>query len=135
MRTLAAPPDARDLRVACVVSRFNEPVSQRLLERCVARLEELGCRDVDVAWVPGAFELPLASRTAAETERYDAVIAIGAVIRGETAHFDYVSRAVTDGVREAGLATRLPVIFCVLTTDTAEQAFARAAARGEGGKD
>jgi 6,7-dimethyl-8-ribityllumazine synthase len=82
MRTLAARLEGRDVRIACVASRFNEPVSLRLLEGCVARLEQLGCQDVDVVWVPGAFEIPLAARTAAETGRYDAVIALGAVIRG-----------------------------------------------------
>ncbi len=133
MRTLAVSLEGRDVRVACVASRFNHPVTSRLVEGCVARLERLGCRDVDVVWVPGAFEIPLASQTAAETERYDAVIAIGVVIRGETAHFDYVCRAVTDGVREASLVTRVPVIFCVLTTDTVEQALSRAATSGEPG--
>jgi 6,7-dimethyl-8-ribityllumazine synthase len=133
MRTLAARLEGRDVRIACVASRFNEPVSLRLLEGCVARLEQLGCQDVDVVWVPGAFEIPLAARTAAETGRYDAVIALGAVIRGETEHFDYVCRAVTDGVREVGLSTRVPVLFCVLTTGTAELAFARAAQPGEPG--
>ena len=121
------------MRVACVVSRFNHPVSARLLEGCVARLEELGSHDVDVVWVPGAFEIPLASRTAAESGRYDVVIALGAVIRGDTPHFDYVCRAVTDGVRAVTLEARLPVVFAVLTTDTAEQALARAAAKGEPG--
>ena len=133
MRTLEAGIDGRDIRVAVVASRFNHPVSTRLLDGCVARLEELGARDVDVVWVPGAFEIPLATRMAAEAGRYDAVVALGAVIRGETAHFDYVCRAVTDGVRDVTLATRVPILFGVLTTDTAEQALRRAAAPGEDG--
>lgn len=133
MRTLAAGVDGRDVRVAVVASRFNHPISARLLEGCAERLEELGCRAVDVVWVPGAFEIPLASREAAETGRYDAVIALGAVVRGDTPHFEYVCRAVTDGVREVGLTTRVPVVFAVLTTDTPEQALDRAAREGEPG--
>jgi 6,7-dimethyl-8-ribityllumazine synthase len=133
MRTLAVGLDGRDVRVAVVVSRFNHPVSTRLLEGCGSRLEELGCSEVDVVWVPGAFEIPLASRTAAETGRYGAVIALGAVVRGDTPHFEYVCRGVTDGVREATLATRIPIIFGVLTTDTVEQALERAARRDERG--
>jgi 6,7-dimethyl-8-ribityllumazine synthase len=133
MRTLNVGLDGRDVRVAVVVSRFNHPVSVRLLEGCVHRLEHLGSRVVDVVWVPGAFEILLASRAMAETGRYDAVVTLGAVIRGDTPHFDYVCRGVTDGVRQVTLETRLPVVFGVLTTDTVEQALDRAAAPGESG--
>jgi 6,7-dimethyl-8-ribityllumazine synthase len=133
MRTLGVGLDGRDVRVAVVVSRFNHPVSARLLEGCVDRLEHLGSRVVDVVWVPGAFEIPLASRAMAETGRYDAVITLGAVIRGATPHFDYVCRGVTDGVRQVALETRLPVVFGVLTTNTVEEALDRAAAPGESG--
>jgi 6,7-dimethyl-8-ribityllumazine synthase len=133
MRTLNVGLDGRDVRVAVVVSRFNHLVSARLLEGCVGRLEQLGSRVVDVVWVPGAFEIPLASQAMAETGRYDAVVTLGAVIRGDTPHFDYVCRGVTDGVRQVALERRLPVVFGVLTTDTIEQALDRAAARGESG--
>ncbi len=120
-------------RVAAVVSRFNHRVSSRLLDGCTARLAEQGCTDVDVLWVPGAFELPLAAQAAAETGRYDAIVVLGAVIRGGTPHFDYVCRAVTDGVLSVTLATRVPIAFGVLTTDTPEQALERAARPGEPG--
>jgi 6,7-dimethyl-8-ribityllumazine synthase len=122
-------------RVAAVVSRFNHPVSSRLLDGCTARLAEQGCTDVDVLWVPGAFELPLAAQAAAETGRYDAIVVLGAVIRGGTPHFDYVCRAVTDGVRSVILATRVPIAFGVLTTDTPAQALERAARAGEPGEN
>ncbi len=125
--------DGRGLRVGVVASRFNHPISRRLLDGCERRLKEAGCQDVDVLWVPGAFEIPLAAQAAAETGRYHALVALGVVIRGDTAHFDYVCRSVTEGVREVGLRTRIPIAFCVLTTDTVEQALARAAGPGEDG--
>ena len=127
--------DGRGRRVAVFVSRFNEPLTQRLLEGCEARLKEAGCEHVDVTWVPGAFELPLAAKLAAETGRYDAIVALGAVIRGDTAHFENVCRAVTDGLRQVILETRRPVAFEVLMTDNEEQAYARAARPGEPGSN
>jgi 6,7-dimethyl-8-ribityllumazine synthase len=135
MRTLETSLDASGLRLAAVVSRFNHPVSCRLLEGCVRRLEELGGARLDVVWVPGAFEIPLAAREAARTGRYDAVVALGAVIRGGTPHFDYVCRGVTHGCQAASLETGVPVAFGVLTTDTPEQALERAAAPGESGSN
>jgi 6,7-dimethyl-8-ribityllumazine synthase len=128
MRTYPNVRDARGLRFAIVVSRFNHPVSVRLLEGCVAELRERGAaeEDLHVAWVPGAFELPQAARALAHAGRYDAVVALGAVIRGGTAHFDYVCRAVTDGIREVIRDTGVPVAFGVLTTDDAAQALSRA---------
>jgi 6,7-dimethyl-8-ribityllumazine synthase len=115
-------------RFAVVVSRFNHLVSVRLLEGCTAELARRGVADDDVhvAWVPGAFEIPQAARALADTRRYDAIIALGVVIRGGTPHFDYVCRGVTDGVREVMRDTGVPVAFGVLTTDTMEQAMARA---------
>ena len=133
MTTIETQRTGNERRVAAVVSRFNHPVSSRLLDGCMARLAEQGCTDVDVLWVPGAFELPLAAQAAAETGRYDAIVVLGAVIRGGTPHFDYVCRAVTDGVRSVTLATRVPIAFGVLTTDTPEQALERAAPPGEPG--
>jgi 6,7-dimethyl-8-ribityllumazine synthase len=130
--------EAKGLRLAVAVSRFNHPVSARLLEGCVRELAARGCRDEDVhvAWVPGAFELPAAARALAASGRYDAVVTLGVVIRGGTPHFDYVCRAVTDGVREAGRDTGVPIAFGVLTTDDAEQALARAGgAKGNKGEE
>jgi 6,7-dimethyl-8-ribityllumazine synthase len=120
--------DAAGLRFAVVVSRFNHLICVRLLEGAVAELAERGAdaSAVHVAWVPGAFEIPQAARTLAASGRYDAVMALGVVIRGGTPHFDYVCRAVTDGVREAVRDTGVPVAFGVLTTDDPEQALARA---------
>jgi 6,7-dimethyl-8-ribityllumazine synthase len=127
--------DGRGVRVGVVVSRFNHPLSRRLLEACAARLDELGCESVDVMWVPGAFEIPLTARAAGESGRYDALVALGVVIRGDTPHFDYVCRAVTDGCREVGLGLGLPLAFGVLTTETVEQALERAAAPDEPGSN
>ena len=127
MRTYPADCDASELRFGIVVSRFNHVVSLRLLEGCTAELERRGCceSEIHVAWVPGAFEIPQTARILALTERYDALVALGAVIRGGTPHFDYVCRAVTDGVREVVRDTGVPVAFGVLTADDAEQALAR----------
>jgi 6,7-dimethyl-8-ribityllumazine synthase len=127
LRTYPADRNAGELRFGIVVSRFNHVVSLRLLEGCTAELDRRGCResDIHVAWVPGAFEIPQTARILALTERYDALVALGAVIRGGTPHFDYVCRAVTDGVREVIRDTGVPVAFGVLTTDDMEQALAR----------
>jgi 6,7-dimethyl-8-ribityllumazine synthase len=119
---------AERLRFAVVVSRFNHLISVRLLEGCTGELSRRGVieDDVHVAWVPGAFELPLAARALASTGRYDAVIALGVVIRGGTPHFDYVCTGVTDGIQAVMRDTGVPVAFGVLTTDDVEQALARA---------
>jgi 6,7-dimethyl-8-ribityllumazine synthase len=120
------------LRFGIVVSRFNHLVSVRLLEACVACFEQRGAKgeDLHVAWVPGAFEIPQAARALAESGRYAAIVALGAVIRGGTPHFHYVCRAVADGVREVVRDTQVPVSFGVLTTDDADQALARAGGTG-----
>jgi 6,7-dimethyl-8-ribityllumazine synthase len=127
VRTYKVDCDASEFRIGIVVSRFNHMVSIRLLEGCTAELGRRGCSasDIHVAWVPGAFEIPQAARSLANTGRYDALVALGAVIRGGTPHFDYVCRAVTDGVREAIRDTGVPIAFGVLTTDDVEQALAR----------
>jgi len=130
--------DATGLRFALVASRFNQLVSTRLLEACHETLLERGAReeDVHVAWVPGAFEIPLAARVLAETGRYHAIAALGVVVRGGTPHFDYVCNGVTDGVREVMRDTGLPVAFGVLTTDDLDQALARAGGeQGNKGRD
>ncbi len=127
--------DATRLRVAIVVARFNHPITSRLLDGCEAELLRRGASpsDLHVAWVPGAFEIPQAARLLAQSARYDAIVTLGVVIRGGTPHFDYVCRAVTDGVREIVRDTDVPVGFGVLTTDDADQALARAGG-GEGNK-
>jgi 6,7-dimethyl-8-ribityllumazine synthase len=128
MKLFDSSTDASDLRFAVVVSRFNEPITVRLLESCTAELVRRGARedDIHVAWVPGAFEIPQAARALAESGRYDAIVALGAVIRGETPHFDVVCNGVTDGVREVMRDTAIPVAFGVLTTENGAQARARA---------
>ena len=128
MKTYEASVDASRLRFALVVGRFNHLVSARLLEGCSAELARRGANDDDVhvAWVPGVFEIPLAARTLAASGRYDAIIALGVVIRGGTPHFDYVCRGVTDGVREVMRDTSVPVAFGVLTVDDVDQALERA---------
>ncbi|MDP3047373.1 MAG: 6,7-dimethyl-8-ribityllumazine synthase [Chloroflexota bacterium] len=116
------------LRFAVVISRFNEFITGKLLEgaRDALRRHGVADGDVDVAWVPGSFEIPLVAKRLAESGRYDAVICLGAVIRGATPHFDYVASEVAKGVAAVGLTTGVPTIFGVLTTDTIEQASERA---------
>jgi 6,7-dimethyl-8-ribityllumazine synthase len=138
VKTYPAVRSAGGLRFGIVVSRFNHMVSVRLLEACTAELERRGCceADIHVAWVPGAFEIPQAARLLARSERYDALVTLGAVIQGGTPHFDYVCRAVTDGVREVIRDTGVPVAFGVLTTDDVEQALARSGgAEGNKGEE
>jgi len=127
--------DARGLRVAVLASRFNPEISQRLVAGCQRQLEELRCEHVEVFWVPGAFEIPLAAQTLVDARAFDAIVTLGAVIRGDTPHFDYVCRAVTDGVRELSVRSGVPIAFGVLTTENWEQALERAAAPGEKGSN
>lgn len=119
------PPDAR---AVVVVSRFNEAVTRKLLDGAMGALERHGwpADRVDVVWVPGAFELPLAVDRALATRRYRLGVALGAVIRGETPHFEYVAAAAAQGLREVAVRFGVPVGFGVLTCDTEEQALARA---------
>jgi 6,7-dimethyl-8-ribityllumazine synthase len=127
MKSYPSALGAAGLRFGIVVSRFNHLISARLLDGTVRELEARGCPpdDMHVAWVPGAFEIPLAARALAHTGRYDAIVTLGVVIRGGTPHFDYVCRAVTDGVRDVMRDTGVPVAFGVLTTDDVDQALAR----------
>jgi 6,7-dimethyl-8-ribityllumazine synthase len=115
-------------RFAIVASRFNALVTQALLEGCRDAFVRHGvdAERLDVAWVPGSFEIPLTARTLAETGRYAAVICLGCIIRGETGHYDHVAGQAAAGVLQAGLSARVPVIFGVLTTDTVDQALNRA---------
>jgi 6,7-dimethyl-8-ribityllumazine synthase len=116
------------LRFAAVVSRFNEFISSKLLDGARDALVRHGVEEgnLDVAWVPGAFEIPLAAKTLAQTGSYSAVICLGAVIRGATPHFDYVASEVSKGVANVSLETGVPVIFGVITADNIEQAIERA---------
>ena len=119
---------AQGRRIAVVVARFNVIVTRRLLDGAIEGLRAHGVADadVDVAWVPGAFELPVVARRLAASGTYDSVICLGAVIRGETSHFDHVAGQAATGIRETAVATGVPVVFGVLTTETLEQAMARA---------
>jgi 6,7-dimethyl-8-ribityllumazine synthase len=119
-------------RFGIVVSRFNSFITERLLQGAVDALERSGAtsKDVDVIHVPGSFELPLAAKKLAATGRYDALIAIGCVLRGETAHYDYVCSETSRGLQLAQMDTGVPVMFCVLTCDTLEQAIDRAGLKG-----
>ncbi len=119
---------ARGGRFAVAASRFNELVVRKLLEGTTECLRAHGVaeEDVDIVWVPGSFELPIVARRLAASRAYDAVVCLGAVIRGETAHFDHVAGQAAAGIRRAAEQTGVPVIFGVLTTDTLEQALDRA---------
>ena len=118
----------RGLRVAVVVARFNELVTRSLLDGARQGLVRHGvsAEDIDVAWVPGSFEIPLVAHRLAASGSYGAVICLGAVIRGETSHYDHVASGVTSGVARVALDTGVPTIFGILTTDTVEQALDRA---------
>ncbi|CUA79570.1 MULTISPECIES: 6,7-dimethyl-8-ribityllumazine synthase [Anoxybacillus] len=116
------------LKVGIVVARFNEFITSKLLSGALDGLKRHGVEEqhIDVAWVPGAFEIPLVAKKMAESKKYDAVITLGAVIRGATSHYDYVCNEVAKGTSHAALSSGVPVIFGVLTTDTIEQAIERA---------
>ena len=138
MAEFTAEPRGAGRRIAIVASRFNEPVVQQLVDGCLRALLSQGAalEDVDVVWVPGAWELPAVARFLVEGERYDAVVALGAVIRGETPHFDYVAGECARGLQQLVLEYGTPIAFGVLTTDTEEQAFARAGGpKGNKGAD
>jgi 6,7-dimethyl-8-ribityllumazine synthase len=117
----------KGLKFGLVVSRFNEFFSQKLLEGAQDALLRHGVneQDIDVAWTPGSFEIPLIAQKMAGTKKYDAVICLGAVIRGGTPHFDYIASEVTKGIAKVSLDTGIPVIYGVITTDTLEQAVER----------
>ncbi|HUY93505.1 MAG TPA: 6,7-dimethyl-8-ribityllumazine synthase [Pirellulales bacterium] len=119
---------AREGRYAIVVARYNESITSRLLEGALATLKSHGVRDdaIDVAWTPGAFEIPLVAAKMAAGGRYLAVLCLGAVIRGETTHDQHINRAVSGELARAGVETGVPVLFGVLTCDTLEQAIHRA---------
>lgn len=119
---------SKDKRYGIVVSRFNEFISSRLLDGALDALTRHGVRDEEivVAWTPGSYEIPVVAKKMASSGQYDAVIALGAVIRGSTPHFDYIASEAAKGVAMVGLDTGVPVMFGILTTDTIEQAVERA---------
>ncbi len=130
--------DGSEKRFAIVVSRFNDFINTKLLDGAVDNLKRHGVADDDitVVWTPGAFEIPLVAKKIAESGKHDVVIALGCVIRGATAHFEYVAGEAAKGVGQAAMQTGVPIIFGVLTTDTIEQAIERAGTKaGNKGSD
>ena len=128
MNVLEGQLNAEGLKFGVVVGRFNEFISGKLLEGTVDCLKRHSTEEnnIDVAWVPGSFEIPLMAKKLAATKKYDAIICLGAVIRGSTPHFDYVSSEVAKGISRVSLDTEIPVSFGVITTDNLEQAIERA---------
>lgn len=123
---------AKNKSYAIIVSRFNEIIGKKLLDGamdCLLR-HDASEEKIDIIWVPGAFEIPLIAKKTAKTKKYDAVICLGAVIRGDTPHFDFVASEAAKGIALAGMETGIPIIFGVITTDNVEQAIDRAGARG-----
>ena len=138
MAEFSGSPAGHGRRIGVVASRFNEPITQKLVDGALDALVRHGVAldDVDVVWVPGAWELPAAARRMAGAERYDAIVALGAVIRGETPHFDYVAGEAARGLATMSAEFDMPVGFGVLTCDTVEQAEARSGgAHGNKGWD
>ena len=126
------------LKIGIVISRFNEFITSKLLDGALDALDRHGVNDedVEIAWVPGSFEIPMTANRMASSGKYDAVICLGAVIRGATPHFDYIAAEASKGIANVGLKTGLPVIFGVITTDTIEQAIERAGTKvGNKGAD
>jgi len=120
--------NANKLKVAIVCARFNEFITSKLLGGAIDCLNrhDIAAQHIDEVWVPGAFEIPVAALALAETNKYDAIICLGAVIRGSTSHYDYVCSETAKGIAHVSLKTKIPTIFGVLTTDTIEQAIERA---------
>jgi 6,7-dimethyl-8-ribityllumazine synthase len=117
--------DAAGMRIAIVAGRFNDHITVPLLDGALATLKKAGLDDVPVHWVPGAFEIPLVAQRLAASGAFDAVVCLGAVIRGDTPHFDYVAGECAAGIMRVALDTGVPVVFGVLTTDDLDQALAR----------
>lgn len=127
-----------NLKIGIVVARFNDFITSKLLEGAAGTLKQHGVKDenIDIVWVPGAFEIPVVAQKLADKDEYDAVVTIGAVIRGSTPHFDYVCNEAAKGIANAAIQTGKPVIFGVLTTETIEQAIERAGTKaGNKGSD
>lgn len=128
MKTLEGKLTAKNMKIAIVVARFNEFITSKLLSGCIDCLirHEAADEDLTVAWVPGAFEIPMAAKKLVESGKYDAVICLGAVIRGATPHFDYVCAEASKGIAQVSMQTGVPVAFGVLTTENIQQAVERA---------
>lgn len=128
MKTLEGKLTAKNMKIAIVVARFNEFITSKLLSGCIDCLirHEAADEDLTIAWVPGAFEIPVAAKKLAESGKYDAVICLGAVIRGATPHFDYVCAEASKGIAQVSMQTGVPVAFGVLTTENIQQAVERA---------
>ena len=138
MRTFEGKFDGRNVKIAIVAGRFNEFITSKLIGGAldVLKRNDVSEENIDIAWVPGAFEIPLITKKLAKTGKYDAIIALGAVIKGSTPHFDYVCAEVSKGVAQISLQTDLPVIFGVLTTNNIEEAIERAGTKaGNKGAD
>jgi len=138
MRTLEGKFNGKGLKIGIVAGRFNEFITSKLVAGAVDVLKrnDVNDDDIDVAWVPGAFEIPLITKKMAESKKYDAILALGAVIKGATPHFDYVCAEVSKGVAQISLHTGLPVMFGVLTTNNIEEAIERAGTKaGNKGAD
>ena len=132
-RSVTGSVDGAGVRVALICARFNDLITQRLLDGALAGLGRHGVHegDVTVAWVPGAFEIPLAAKQCAASGRFDAVMCLGAVIRGDTAHFEYVAGPCAEGIQRAALDTGVPIVFGVLTTENLDQALSRSDVDGD----
>lgn len=138
MRTFEGKFDGRNVKIAIVAGRFNEFITSKLVGGAldVLKRNDVSEENIDIAWVPGAFEIPLIAKKLANTQKYDAIITLGAVIKGSTPHFDYVCAEVSKGVAQISLQSELPVIFGVLTTNNIEEAIERAGTKaGNKGAD
>ena len=138
MRTVEGKFNGKGLRIGIVAGRFNEFITSKLVGGAVDVLKrnDVNDEDIDIAWVPGAFEIPLITKKMAESKKYDAILTLGAVIKGATPHFDYVCAEVSKGVAQISLQTGLPVMFGVLTTNNIEEAIERAGTKaGNKGAD
>ena len=138
MRTFEGKFDGRDVKIAIVAGRFNEFITSKLVGGAldVLRRNDVSEENIDIAWVPGAFEIPLIAKKLANTQKYDAIITLGAIIKGSTPHFDYVCSEVSKGVAQISLQSELPEIFGVLTTNNIEEAIERAGTKaGNKGAD
>ena len=138
MRTFEGKFNGKNVRIAIVAGRFNEFITSKLVGGAldVLKRNDVSEESIDIAWVPGAFEIPLITKKLANTGKYDAIITLGAVIKGSTPHFDYVCAEVSKGVSQISLQSELPVIFGVLTTNNIEEAIERAGTKaGNKGAD
>ena len=138
VKTIEGQLVSKGKRYAVAVSRFNDLVTKELLSGCIDTLKRHGAKDseIEVSWVPGSFEIPQVAMRLAKSKRYNAVICLGTVIRGETPHFDFIASEVAKGIAQASLSTGIPAIFGVITADTIEQAIERSGTKeGNKGKD